>query len=482
MGAVKRTLKRLLRRQARKQTREAIRALERAGDDQQNARERGRNERGSAEVGSRVAGGATVSAETDLKGVLQSMDDYDFEHFVADLWERMGWNTEVSTQSADRGIDVVATRNSPYEEKALIQAKRYGPNTTVGSPDIQQYASLKHQRHGVDKVLVVTTNGFSRQAGELAHQLNVKLIDGDDLTELVDQLDAMDLVERYVPAVREPDPEPVPTEPEVEAGSSAAWTEGPFEIEAETTGDGSFGRTVDGTSEPFETELADREESEGHLAKHLPAERWKWVAGATGAWVLGAVLAGTDLGVLVLIAWVALPYAILKDGHWTRFRRWYAAASAVPVFAMFVGGWYLLMRWRAVGLESTGKGPESDELSEKRRRKQTPGTAASASTRTYADRYEHYTDAVDDVKELKREGRHDEAESLLWWCIESAERQAREQGYETVPPWYYEHLAIVYRKEGRYDDEVAVLERYHGNGGGKDGLLARLDRARELAR
>lgn len=481
MGAVKRTLKRLLRRQARKQTREAIRAFERAGDDRQKAQERRRNERGSAEVGSRVAGG-DVSAETDLKGVLQSMDDYDFEHFVADLWERMGWNTEVSTQSADRGIDVVATRNSPYQETALIQAKRYGPNTTVGSPDIQQYASLKHQRHGVDKVLVVTTNGFSGQAKELAEQLNVKLIDGDDLTELVDQLDAMGLVERYVPEVREPDPEPEPTEPEVETESSAAWTEDPFETETGTTVDGSFGSTVDGSPESFETELADREEREGRLAKHLPAERWKWVAGATGAWVLGAALAGTDLGLLMLAAWIGLPYAILKDGHWTRFRRWYAAASVVPVFAMFVGVWYLLMRWRAVGLEPTGKGPENDDRSEKRRRQPTPVTAASTSARTYADRYEHYTDAVDDVKGLKREGRHDEAESLLWWCIESAERQAREQGYDTVPPWYYEHLAIVYRKEGRYDDEVAVLERYHGNGGGKDELLARLDRARELAR
>lgn len=81
----------------------------------------------------------------------------------------------------------------------LIQAKRYGPNTTVDSPEIQQYASLAHQEDGVDKVLVVTTNEFSRQALELAHDLNVKTIDGDDLVHIIREEDAVDLVAEYLP-------------------------------------------------------------------------------------------------------------------------------------------------------------------------------------------------------------------------------------------------------------------------------------------
>lgn len=403
-----------------------------------------------------------MSVGTDLKRTLQGMDDYDFEHFVADLWGRMGWETEVSNQSSDKGIDVVATRRSPYEEKALIQAKRYGPNTTVGSPAIQQYASLKHQRHGVDKVLVVTTNGFSGQAEELAHQLNVKLVDGDDLVGLVEELDAMDLVERYVPA-REPESEP--------AFETPASVDGPRGVEPPTEPSNAGGNRSQG--------------NDGRVAKRLPDERWKWVAGATGAWVLGIALAGADAGVIVLLAWAALPYAILKDGTWTRWRRWYAAAALVPVFAILVGGWYLLMRWRAVGFESAdGVGENGDSTVEEGRPSPASSGAAVGSvdvTDDYSDAYDHYTEAVEDVKRLKREGRRDEAESLLRWCIESAERQAREQGYDTVPPWYYEHLSIVYREDGRYDDEVTVLERYVENGGRKDELLDRLDRAYELA-
>lgn len=480
---MKRSLKRLLRRQARKQTKEAIRALEQAAEDGQSDGKAKREPNAGVDARARTAG-ANVSADSELKEVLQSMDDYDFEHFVADLWGRMGWETEVSTQSSDRGIDVVATRNSPYEETALIQAKRYGPNTTVGSPDIQQYASLKHQRHGVDKVLVVTTNGFSGQARELAHQLNVKLVDGDDLAGLVEELDARELVERYVPAVREPEPEP-----DSERESSLESDPGP---EVETKVESRTGTPIPGPTGGDSVEAASAgsepltgsgtiNEDEGPLASRLPGERWQWVAATTALWPLAAMLGGADGGLSMLIAWFGLPYAILKDGTWTRWRRWYAAAALLPVFAMFVGGWYLLMRWRAVGLESATVGTEDGEPMERHG----PHAASpndSIEHGDYADTYDHYTEAVDDVKRLKREGRHDEAESLLWWCIEAAERQAREQGYGTVPPWYYEHLAIVYRKDGRHDDEVGVLERYVERGGEKEELLDRLDRARELAR
>ena len=337
---MKRGLKHLLGRKAYNQTKKAFRELEKAGDRDRKARadEPEQRANGGTRAGVDFSG---ITADSDLKEVLQRMDNYEFEHFVGDLWERMGWSTEVSTQSADKGIDVVATRRSPYEEKALIQAKRYGPTTTVGSPDIQQYASLKHQRHGVDKVLVVTTNGFSGQAEEIAHKLNVKLVDGDDLVALIEELEAEDLVEKYVPAVAEPEPEP--TVESTEPPPDLTPSESVFSTEH---------RRVDPLQSDSVTEqqLATAE-NDGPLASRLPDERWKWVAGATGAWVLGVMLAGVDLGLVMLFAWVALPYAILKDGHWTRWRRWYAAAAILPVFAMFVGMWYLLMRWRAVGFE-----------------------------------------------------------------------------------------------------------------------------------
>lgn len=136
----------------------------------------------------------------DLKQRLQEMGNYEFEHFVADLWERQGWTTTVSQESVDAGVDVTVVKETPYPQKQLIQAKRYGQNTSVGGPDIQQYASLKHQQRGVDSVLVVTTSTFTRHAEDRAEELNVKLIDGDDLVQLVHNLDAYDLIDEYAPS------------------------------------------------------------------------------------------------------------------------------------------------------------------------------------------------------------------------------------------------------------------------------------------
>lgn len=135
--------------------------------------------------------------DRQIKQRLQRMDDYDFEYFIADLWEQQGWNCEVSQASSDAGIDVTATKSIPYNQKSLIQAKRYGPNTTVGGPEIQQYASLKNQQQDADSVVVITSNAFTKSAKERARDLNVKIIDGDELEDLVKDLGAEDILERY---------------------------------------------------------------------------------------------------------------------------------------------------------------------------------------------------------------------------------------------------------------------------------------------
>lgn len=48
--------------------------------------------------------------------------------------------------------------------------------------------------------------------------------------------------------------------------------------------------------------------------------------------------------------------------------------------------------------------------------------------------------------------------------------------------WYYEQLAIIYRKEKRFSDEVAILERHQKISPvtGSKKLAARLTKAREL--
>lgn len=146
-----------------------------------------------------------------LRRRLQQMDPYDFEKFIGDVWTYLGWETWVVGEPGDRGIDVIATDG---ENKQLIQAKRYGPNTTVGSPEVQQYASLRLQEDGVDTVTIVTTGSFSRQARELAPELDVILVNGENLLGILDELEAYEVFARHFEDIEVGDADAVEQEEE----------------------------------------------------------------------------------------------------------------------------------------------------------------------------------------------------------------------------------------------------------------------------
>lgn len=69
----------------------------------------------------------------------------------------------------------------------------------------------------------------------------------------------------------------------------------------------------------------------------------------------------------------------------------------------------------------------------------------------------HYLQLVEPIKELKREGRLEDALVLCYTAIAGAEgdRKGREPA-----PWYTEQAAIIHRKLGQRDEEIAVLERW----------------------
>lgn len=71
----------------------------------------------------------------------------------------------------------------------------------------------------------------------------------------------------------------------------------------------------------------------------------------------------------------------------------------------------------------------------------------------------HYTEYVDDIKNMKRANLNIEAISLLLNLVDEVESEAK--AYKQAPaPWYYEQLAILYRKEKMNGNEAEILERY----------------------
>ncbi|MBE0418227.1 MAG: hypothetical protein IBX63_10725 [Coriobacteriia bacterium] len=95
----------------------------------------------------------------------------------------------------------------------------------------------------------------------------------------------------------------------------------------------------------------------------------------------------------------------------------------------------------------------------------------------------HYSEYVAQVEELKRQDKLVQAETLLLELVAATEAESKAQGIG-VAPAYYEHLAVIYRKQGRAADEVAVLERYESQpkapGVGPSRLAERLEKAKTL--
>ncbi len=282
--------------------------------------------------------GSTIETPAQLKAVLQEMDPYEFEYFVGDLWERMGWETTVSTASADKGVDITARKSSPYDQLLLIQAKRYGPHTTVGSPEIQQYASLRNQFDGVDKVLLVTTNDYSRQAREIATDLNVKLINGDELVELIHEHESLDLVAKYLDFIQPVD----------ESESDSESDEPPTEISG-----GTFEAETEASSTPTDSPTEDQPVDDHSEA--VPSTRWRnAILGASLGWLVvffGVTTIPEGLwGLLFVGTWLGLPVAIYLDmrvvadhTEWPRFG-WLYIVSSLVWFVGWIPG--LIYLWR----------------------------------------------------------------------------------------------------------------------------------------
>ena len=95
----------------------------------------------------------------------------------------------------------------------------------------------------------------------------------------------------------------------------------------------------------------------------------------------------------------------------------------------------------------------------------------------------HFTEYVGTINGLKRGQRTSDAIELLLKCVDATEAEDRLERMG-VAPFYYEQLAVLFRKEKRLSDEVAVLERYarqrKAPGSLPAKLAVRLERAKDL--
>jgi len=95
-----------------------------------------------------------------------------FERWLAQWFEDRGYRISMTPETNDRGIDIVGKRGG---ETTAIQAKAYGPNNPVNSPEVQQVAGL-HARSDIDNVILGTTGSLTEEARKVAQNRDVHIL------------------------------------------------------------------------------------------------------------------------------------------------------------------------------------------------------------------------------------------------------------------------------------------------------------------
>lgn len=127
------------------------------------------------------------------------MEPYEFEEFVADLWDYMGYETNVTPKSGDGGKDVIATRDEATTTiKEVIQVKQYGKGKKVQRPVVQQCAGIKQSSTDIDIFRIISASEFTNGAIKEANDSNIKLIDGDELSDLIEAERAYQVLGNYI--------------------------------------------------------------------------------------------------------------------------------------------------------------------------------------------------------------------------------------------------------------------------------------------
>lgn len=128
---------------------------------------------------------------------IRDLSPRDFELLIADIWQEcQGWTTELTDTGADDGIDIYG-RPPGGGPLTAVQAKRYRAGNKVTSNRIQQYGALPQQFDRIGSVTVVTTSSFTRNAEQTAKKLDVKVIDGKTLLQIIERYGAHEIVEWY---------------------------------------------------------------------------------------------------------------------------------------------------------------------------------------------------------------------------------------------------------------------------------------------
>ena len=153
-----------------------------------------------------------------IKILAQELKGHGLAEFVAHLLGTMGYQTRLSPEGPDGGVDIIAHKDELGFEPPIIKVQVKSTEGSIGDPIVSQlYGKVERSEFG----MVVTLGTFTNQAWTFErNKSNLRLIDGDELVELIfkhyDQFDSS--YKALIPLRRVYVPAPIEDEGDNEAG------------------------------------------------------------------------------------------------------------------------------------------------------------------------------------------------------------------------------------------------------------------------
>jgi len=117
---------------------------------------------------------------------MRHLSPFEFERFIADILEGLGWTVELTAYTHDHGRDIIAVK-SAEQRRLLVECKRYRTKP-VGISIVQRMAGVLLGDPATQGI-IVTTSSFSREARDFLDRDQVKwILSGRDFNGILNWL------------------------------------------------------------------------------------------------------------------------------------------------------------------------------------------------------------------------------------------------------------------------------------------------------
>lgn len=121
------------------------------------------------------------------KEKIKNMSSRDFEYFVGDIFEKLGFSVKITKETRDGGRDIIATKSDPIPYTLIVECKHWGEQHKVDVSVIRSLYGVQTAEQA-NQSIVVTSSKFTKDARKFAEARKnlMTLWDIDDLLKLIE--------------------------------------------------------------------------------------------------------------------------------------------------------------------------------------------------------------------------------------------------------------------------------------------------------